>query len=34
MTITCGQLTNPAIACTGIAVNTQKLSEGRSQDVA
>lgn len=26
-TITCGQLTNPAIACAGIAVNTQKLGE-------
>jgi uncharacterized NAD-dependent epimerase/dehydratase family protein len=27
MTIACGKLTNPAIRCTGIAVNTQKLGE-------
>lgn len=27
LTITCGRLTNPDIACAGIAVNTQKLSE-------
>lgn len=27
MTIACGSLTNPAIVCTGIAVNTQKLGE-------
>lgn len=27
LTIACGRLTNPAIRCTGIAVNTQKLNE-------
>lgn len=27
MTVACGQLTNPQIRCTGIAVNTQKLAE-------
>ncbi|WP_420410265.1 N-acetyltransferase DgcN [Hoeflea sp.] len=27
LTVTCGRLTNPGIACAGIAVNTQKLSE-------
>ncbi|MEQ8306688.1 MAG: N-acetyltransferase DgcN [Hoeflea sp.] len=27
LTVTCGRLTNPDIACAGIAVNTQKLSE-------
>lgn len=27
MTIACGRLTNPAIMCTGISVNTQKLGE-------
>lgn len=27
LTVTCGRLTNPDIACAGIAVNTQKLAE-------
>ncbi|MEQ8740572.1 MAG: N-acetyltransferase DgcN [Hoeflea sp.] len=27
LSVTCGRLTNPDIACAGIAVNTQKLSE-------
>jgi uncharacterized NAD-dependent epimerase/dehydratase family protein len=27
LTIRCGKLTNPAIRCVGIAVNTQALSE-------
>ena len=31
MTIACGRLTNPAIACTGIAVNTQKLDEAEAR---
>jgi uncharacterized NAD-dependent epimerase/dehydratase family protein len=26
LTVACGQLTNPAIRCTGIAINTEKLS--------
>jgi uncharacterized NAD-dependent epimerase/dehydratase family protein len=31
MTIACGRLTNPAITCTGIAVNTQKLGEAEAR---
>ena len=31
MTIACGKLTNPAIGCTGIAVNTQKLGEAEAR---
>ncbi|WP_417411531.1 N-acetyltransferase DgcN [Hoeflea sp.] len=31
MTIACGRLTNPAITCTGIAVNTQKLGEAEAK---
>ena len=31
MTIACGRLTNPAIMCTGIAVNTQKLGEAEAR---
>ncbi|AKH99711.1 hypothetical protein IMCC20628_00994 [Hoeflea sp. IMCC20628] len=31
MTIACGKLTNPAITCTGIAVNTQKLGEAEAK---
>ncbi|MDP2118354.1 MAG: N-acetyltransferase DgcN [Hoeflea sp.] len=31
MTIACGRLTNPAIACTGISVNTQKLGEAEAK---
>ncbi len=33
LTITCGRLTNPAIRCTGIAVNTQKLNEADARDL-
>jgi uncharacterized NAD-dependent epimerase/dehydratase family protein len=31
LTIACGQLTNPAIDCAGIAVNTQKLGEDEAR---
>lgn len=31
MTVRLGSLTNPAIRCTGIAVNTQKLGEGEAK---
>ena len=31
MTIALGRLTNPAIACVGFSVNTQKLSEGEAR---
>lgn len=31
LTVTCGQLTNPELACTGIAVNTQKLGEAEAR---
>ena len=31
MNIACGRLTNPAITCTGIAVNTQKLGEAEAK---
>jgi uncharacterized NAD-dependent epimerase/dehydratase family protein len=31
MTIRCGRLTNPAIRCTGIAVNTQALPDGEAR---
>lgn len=31
LTIACGRLTNPAITCTGIAVNTQKLGEAEAK---
>ena len=27
LTVTCGRLTNPAIRCVGIAVNTERLDE-------
>jgi uncharacterized NAD-dependent epimerase/dehydratase family protein len=33
MTIACGRLTNPAIACGGIAVNTQKLDDAAARDL-
>ena len=31
LTITCGRLTNPAIRCVGIAVNTQALDENAAR---
>jgi uncharacterized NAD-dependent epimerase/dehydratase family protein len=33
LTIECGRLTNPAIRCTGIAVNTQALDESAARAV-
>ena len=33
MTVACGQLTNPSITCTGIAVNTQKLGETEAREL-
>jgi uncharacterized NAD-dependent epimerase/dehydratase family protein len=33
LTIACGSLTNPAIRCTGISVNTQSLEEGEALDL-
>jgi uncharacterized NAD-dependent epimerase/dehydratase family protein len=31
LTIACGRLTNPAIRCVGIAVNTQALEDGAAR---
>jgi uncharacterized NAD-dependent epimerase/dehydratase family protein len=32
LTIACGRLTNPAIRCVGIAINTEKLSESEAKN--
>lgn len=32
LTVTCGRLTNPAIRCVGIAVNTERLDEAAAQE--